>query len=154
MGMDQTTNSYGSKVWFGENIREIIKTFNAGGTYTANLTDNWGTAVSVDADFSGKNGDILSWQFGHQHVELSLYESDVDLWQICTLSANVGQSGTQTEEALARGSINRKDLPWRVYTRKLGTKTEACFNAMSVSSERVYRLTVGEGNNEKLIYPH
>jgi len=153
MGIDKTTNAYGSKIWFGENIREIIKTFNEGGSYTASLTDIWGNPVSVNADFSAKSGDLLSWQFGHQHVELSLYESDVDLWQICTPSASVAQSGTQTYDKLATSSINRKDLPWRVYTRKLGDKTEACFNAMSVSSDRVYRFAVGQGNNEKLVYP-
>ena len=153
MGIDKTTNSYNSKIWFGENIREIIKTFNEGGSYTASLTDLWGNSVSVNASFAGKNGDLLSWQFGHQHVELSLYESDVDLWQICTPSSSVAQSGTQTYEILASSSVNRKDLPWRVYTRKLGDKTEACFNAMSVSSDRIYRLTVGQGNNEKLVYP-
>ncbi len=152
MGIDLNTNAYGTKIWFSENIREIIKAYNSGGTYTASLTDNWGDAVSVSADFAGKSGDILFWQFGHQHIELSLYESDVDLWQICTPSANVGQTGTQTYEALFAGSVNNKGLPWRVYTRKLGGSSEACFNAMSVSRERVYRLTVGEGNNEKLVY--
>ena len=154
MGIDRATNCYNSKVWFGEEIRELVKTFGAGGTYTASLTDNWGNAVSVNASFAGKNGDIITWQFGHQHLELSLYESDVDLWQICTPSASVDQSGDQTYEALATSSVNRKDLPWRVYVRKRGTKTEACFNAISVSSERVYRFSVGHGNNEKLIYPN
>ncbi len=153
MGIDKITNSYGTTIWFSENIREIIKSFNAGGSYTANLTDIWGDAVSVNADFAGKNGDIIAWQFGHQHIELSLYESDVDLWQICTPSASVAQTGTQTNEAVASGVANRKDLPWRVYTRKLGNSTEANFNVMSVSSERVYRFTVGQGNNEKLVYP-
>ncbi len=154
MGMDQTTNSYWSKIWFGSDIREIVRTFNAGGSYTASLTDNWGDAVSVSANFAGKNGDILSWQFGHQHIELSLYESDVDLWQISTSTASVANAKQQTEELLLSSSVNNKGLPWRVYTRKLGTSSEACFNAMSVSSERLYRLTVGEGNNEKLIYPN
>ena len=153
MGIDKTTNAYNSKVWFGENIREIIKTFNEGGSYTASLTDLWGNPVSVNADFSAKSGDLLSWHFGHQHVELSLYESDVDLWQICTPSASVGSSGTQSYDQLATSSVNRKDLPWRVYTRKLGDKTEACFSAMSVSSDRIYRFSVGQGNNETLVYP-
>lgn len=152
MGIDWNTNCYRSTIHFGSDIRNIIKAFNAGESYTASFTDNWGTAVSVNADFAGKNGDVLSWQFGHMHTELSLYEADVDLWQISTSSANVGQTGTQTYEALASGSHNNKSLPWRVYTRKLGNETEACFNAMSVSSERVYRFTVGQGNNEKLVY--
>ncbi len=154
MGMDMTTNTYNTKVWFGEEVRDIIKAFNAGETYTADLIGVWGDEVSVNADFAGKNGDILSWQFGHQHIELTLYEADVDLFQFCTPSANVGQTGTQTYEALASGSVNRKDLPWRVYTRELDASTEACFNAMSVSSERIYRFTVGQGNNEKLVYPN
>ena len=153
MGIDITTNAYGSKIWFGENIREVIKAFNEGGSYTASLTDLWGNAVSVNASFAGKNGDLLSWQFGHQHVEISLYESDVDLWQFCTLSASVAQSKIQTEDDIIGSYINREDLPWRAYLRTRGTKNEACFNAMSVSPERVYRFAVGQGNNEKLIYP-
>lgn len=154
MGMDKNTNSYGSKIWFGENIREILKTFNAGGTYTASLTDIWGNPVSVNANFGDKNGKIMSWQFGHQHVECSFYEADVDLWQICTSSAIANQVGTQTYEALSTSSVNNKSLPWRVFTRKLGTETEGCFNVMSVSTDRIYRLVVGQGSNEKMVYPN
>lgn len=156
MGMDQATNSYGSKVWFGDNIREIIKTFNAGGTYSAELTGVWGDKVSVNpkyANFADKNGKLISWQFGHQHAEISYYESELGIWQICTHTANVGQAKEQTYEEFNASTVNRKDIPWRIYTRKLGDKTEACFNAMSVSSERIYRLTVGQGSNEKLVYP-
>lgn len=154
MGMDEVTNSYWTKVWFGKNVREIIKAFNAGGTYTISLTDNWGNAVSVNADFSDVNGEIIVWQFGHQHIEMSLYESDVALWQISTSTPNVSNVSQKTLEQLASSSVNYKNLPWRVYTRKLGDKTEANFNAMSVSSERIYRFTVGEGANEKLIFPN
>ncbi len=154
MGIDKTTNTSGTSVRFGNDVRSVVKAFEQGGTYTASLMDNWGTAVSVNADFKDKNGRSIIWQFGHQHTELSLYQSDIDLWQLCTSSANVGQTELQTYEKLAASNINSKTLPWRVYTRKLGSSTEACFNLMSVSDERVYRLTVGQGSNEKLIYPY
>lgn len=153
MGIDRVTNSYGIDVFYGNDIRNVLKAFKEGGTYNAEFTDLWGNPVSVNTNFADKNGKIISWQFGHQHIELSHYENDVDIWQICTLSANVNQSGTQTYEDLALDSVTYKNIPWRVYPRELNEITEASFNVMSVSKERVYRFTVGEGNNEKLIYP-
>ncbi len=154
MGIDKSTNSYDTTIHFGDEIRDVLKAYNAGGTYTANLTDIWGTEVPVNADFSGKNGKLLSWQFGHQHLELSHYSSDLDLWQICTSTANVSQAKTQSYDQLPTHQVNDKTLPWRIYTRDLETATEACFNAMSVSSERVYRYTVGQGANETMVYPN
>ncbi|MEE0928357.1 MAG: metallophosphoesterase [Acutalibacteraceae bacterium] len=154
MGIDYDTNCYKSKVWFGDEIRDVLKAYNAGETYTASLTDNWGNAVSVNADFADKNGKLLAWQFGHQHIEMTMYSSDINLFQFCTSSANVGQTGTQTYEQLPSTSVTDKNLPWRVYTRKMGTSSEVCFNAMSLTRERIYRLTVGAGNNEKLVYPY
>lgn len=154
MGIDKDTNCYGSKIWFGDEIRDVIETFNAGGTYSGNFTDIWGNTVSVNADFSDINGEIAIWQFGHMHVEGSIYSEDINLWQICTSTCNVGNAGTQTTEQLQSGSINNKNLPWRVYARRYGDETEICFNVMSVSSERIYRYTIGQGANEKLVYPN
>jgi len=152
MGIDANTNS--GDVQYSDNIRDVIKAFNARGTYTATITDIWGGDVSVSADFADVNGKLLSWQFGHVHKELSFYEEDVALFQLSTGTANVAQAGSQTYEGLMNGSLNNKTLPWRLYTRALGTSSEACFDAMSVSSKRVYRFTVGAGNSEKLIFPN
>ncbi|MBQ1186356.1 MAG: metallophosphoesterase, partial [Clostridia bacterium] len=153
MGMDKSTNSYGTTIWFGDDIRNVIKSYSAGEAYTANFTDIWGNPVSVNADFAGKNGKLLSWHLGHTHVELSHYDSEIDMYQICTSSANVSRTSVKTYEALAAGGLNNKALPWRVYSRKYNSEAEACFNVMSVSSSAIYRFTIGAGNNEKLVYP-
>lgn len=152
MGIDKNTNAYGTKIWFCEELRQVIKNFNAGGSYSANLTDIWGNAVNVSADFSSKDGKIVAYQFGHMHMELTHYDADVDLWQFSTGTASVANAGSQLYENIQTGNANNKSLPWRVYTRKLGTPSEACFNAMSVTSERIYRYTVGPGINEKVVY--
>lgn len=154
MGIDKNTNSHGNKIWYSENVRDVLNAFTNGNSYNVNITGVWGDTVSVSADFGTKNGNLISWQFGHQHMELSYFESDLNLWQICTPSANVGQSGNQTEAQILGSNLNNKGLPWRAYARKLGAETEVCFNLISVSSDRIYRFSVGQGANEKLIYPN
>ncbi len=152
MGIDKETNCYNTAIKFSTELRAIISAYQKGGSYTATLTDYWGNSVPVSADFS-THGRILSYQFGHMHIEASLYSEDIDLWQISTSSANVDQTGVQTEEALMSGTANVKTLPWRVFTRKLNSENEACFSVMSVSSDRIYRYAVGVGNDEKMIIP-
>ncbi len=154
MGIDKNTNSHGNKIWYSENVRDVLNAFTNGNSYNVNITGVWGDTVSVSADFGTKNGNLISWQFGHQHMELSYFESDLNLWQICTPSANVGQSGNQTEAQILGSNLNNNGLPWRAYARKLGAETEVCFNLISVSSERIYRFSVGQGANEKLIFPN
>lgn len=152
MGIDKETNCYNTNIRFGAELRSIISAYQKGESYTATLKDYWGNSVPVSADFSSR-GRILSYQFGHMHIEASLYSEDIDLWQISTSSANVDQTGVQTEEALMSGTANLKTLPWRVFTRKLGTESEACFSVMSVSADRIYRYAVGVGNDELMIFP-
>lgn len=152
MGIDKDTNCYGTTIRFGSELRAIIAAYQNGGSYNATLTDYWGNSVPVSADFAS-HGKILSYQFGHMHIEGSFYSDDIGLWQISTSSANVDQTGTQTYEALMSGSANNKTLPWRTFTRKLNTESEACFSVMSVTEDTVYRYAVGTGNNEKMIIP-
>ncbi len=152
MGIDKDTNCYNNAIQFGSELRAIIAAYQSGGSYTASLSDYWGEPVNISADFTD-GGKILSYQFGHMHIEGGFYSEDIDLWQISTSSANVDQTGTQTEEALMSGSANNKNLPWRVFTRRLGTEQEACFSVMSVSANRIYRYAVGVGNDEKMIIP-
>ena len=152
MGIDKETNCYNTNIRFGAELRSIISAYQKGESYTATLKDYWGNSVPVSADFSS-HGRILSYQFGHMHIEASLYSEDIDLWQISTSSANVDQTSVQTEEALMSGTANVKTLPWRVFTRKLGTESEACFSVMSVSADRIYRYAVGVGNDELMILP-
>ncbi len=153
MGIDADTNSGSVTMPYGKEVRKVIAAYNSGETYTASFTDIWGEAVEVNADFAGASGKVLSHQFGHIHVETTVYSEDIDLYQFCTSSSNVGQTKIQTAEAIASSSIINKKHDWRAYTRALGTDTEACFSVMSVSDKRIYRWTVGEGANEKLVYP-
>ena len=100
MGIDKETNCYNTNIRFGAELRSIISAYQKGESYTATLKDYWGNSVPVSADFSS-HGRILSYQFGHMHIEASLYSEDIDLWQISTSSANVDQANVQTEEALS-----------------------------------------------------
>ncbi len=153
MGIDSDTNTGSVTMPYGLEVRKVISAYNSGSTYTASFTDIWGNAVEVNSDFAGAAGKVLSHQFGHIHVEATLYSEDIDLYQFCTSSANVGQTKVQTAEAIASSSIINKKHDWRAYTRALDTDTEACFSVMSVSDKRIYRFTVGEGANEKVVYP-
>ena len=153
MGIDADTNTGSVTMPYGQEVRKVISAYNNGSTYTASFTDIWGNPVEVSADFAGAAGKVLSHQFGHIHVEATVYSEDIDLYQFCTSSANVAQTSVQTAEAIAATAIINKKHDWRAYTRALGTDTEACFNVMSVSDKRIYRFTVGEGANEKVVYP-
>ncbi len=154
MGIDEMTNSYETTVQFGNELRDIIIAYQSKTAYSASLTNIWGDTVDVAADFADTTGKIISYQFGHQHLELTVYDYDVDLWQISTPSSRGVDNSIQSLEKLQTSSVNVKTLPWRVYTREYSSETEASFNVMSVSSDAVYRLAIGPGKNEKLIYPH
>lgn len=134
MGIDDPTNAFGSKVHYGTELRKVIEAFNNGKTYGS-------------VRFNTKSGKIISYQFGHQHIELSNYESDLNLWQVCTSTASVVQRLTDS-------NVNDHSLPWRYFERSNNTATEAAFNVMSVSRKRIYRFAVGQGMTEKLIYPN
>ena len=146
MGIDLDTNSGGKTTYagYGDKLRDIMEAYHNKTVYADD---------DITADFTSYSGKILSYQFGHIHVELTHYSEDIDLWQISTSSANVDQTSVQTEEALMSGTANVKTLPWRVFTRKLGTESEACFSVMSVSADRIYRYAVGVGNDELMILP-
>ncbi len=145
MGIDSDTNSGGETVNAGyrEKLRGIISAYQSKTVYS----DGEHTA-----DFTDFEGAILSYQFGHIHVELTTYSEDVDLWQICSASANVNQSGTQTKAELNSGSVNNKTLDWNPIYRALGTDSEAYFDIMSVKDGAVYKFNIGTGSTEKMTY--
>lgn len=129
MGIDSETNSYAPVN--SDRFRDII-------TEHQNTSDE----------------KIVVFQFGHTHLELSLYGEDINIWQICSASANVSQSTMVDEESfLKNNSIGNKSLPWNFYPRAIGTKGEAAFDVMSVNENSVHKQAVGNGATARYIYP-
>ena len=143
MGIDSETNSGGetTNAGYRDKLRNVIEAYQNKTTYADG---------DHTADFTGFSGRILSYNFGHIHVELTHYSADIDLWQISTSSATI--PGTQSLTELASSSINNRSLDWNPYYRALGTDSEACFDVVSVTPDAIYKFTVGLGNDEKLPY--
>lgn len=141
MGIDSETNSYGYSTKSGATLRKLISAFQNKTTLKSG---------GIFADFSDTKGKILSYQFGHIHMELTHYSKDIDLWQTTTATANVGQSATG--KTVAETSVTEKSLDWMIYDRILGGESEACFDIMSVSDEVIYKYAFGAGSNEEMNY--
>ncbi len=135
MGIDSQTNSYNYSVIGGSELRKIISSYQ---------NKNSCRIGSTKVDFSKTKGQILAYQFGHQHIELTLKSSDIDLWQICTATASAGQKASTP---IADTSITDKTLGWKLLDRVLGTESEACIDVMSADSKRVYKWNIGGGND-------
>ena len=96
--------------------------------------------------------------FGHTHSELTLYDEDIDLWQISTACANISQySGdgnvTRPSEQIAQsGSLNVKSYAWKWYYRALGSPSENCFDVVSANENRVIKYGFGTGSDSVMYY--
>ena len=142
-GIDDNTNSKYS-VRYGEVLRGIIAAFQNGTTY---INEEMG----ITADYTDNTAKILSFQFGHTHTELTLYEEDVKLWQINTESANYDEVGAT--RAPGRPTAWNPNLNWISNLHEAGSESEANFDVMSVCQDFVYKQNVGVGVTEKLYYP-
>ncbi len=120
MGTDAQT----SKTDFGAEIVEVMAAYN---NKTAYKNDAMNIDVSYDDD-----GKILSYQFGHIHKEVGVYNAAADLWQI-------GSSTARADQAAADAG------------RTIGTSTEACFDLMSVSKEAIRKYNIGGGDSGMLV---
>ena len=124
MGIDDTTSGAD---FLGEELRGII------GAYQ-NKTEYVNADFDIDVDYTGEQGRIRSFQFGHTHYERKYYDSDIDLVQI-----NTGLSNAYT---ITNG------------TRIFQSEAEAQFDVMSVTNDSVYKMTVGAaGTTLKIYYP-
>ena len=143
MGIDSETNSGGetTNAGYRNKLRNVIAAYQNKTTYADG---------DHTADFTGFSGKILSYSFGHIHVELAHYSSDIDLWQISTSSATI--PGTQSLTELASSSINNRSLDWNPYYRALGTDSEACFDVISTTPDAIYKFNVGTGADKKMAY--
>lgn len=145
MGIDLDTNAGGKTTYagYGDKLRDIMEAYHNKTVYADD---------DITADFTSYSGKILSYQFGHIHVELTHYSEDIDLWQICSSTANVNQKGAQSWQSLNNGKINNKTLDWNPVYRSVGDETEACFDVMSVGKDAVYKFNIGAGATKKLPY--
>lgn len=132
MGIDGDTNS--KDVYFGAELRALIKAYQ---NKTAFSYDD-GT-VTINVDYTNVSGKILSYQFGHRHRETEIYSEDIDLWQICSSTAN----------AYRKETTNIQN--WLNPDYEMNTEREACLDVMSVSNTGVYKLNIGAGETVKMV---
>ena len=142
-GIDDNTNSKYS-VRYGTELRGIIAAFQNNTSYVNN-------EIGINVDYSNNSSKILSYQFGHTHTELALYEDDVKLWQINTESSNYDEVGAN--RAPGRPTAWNPNLNWLSNCHEASTESEAAFDVMSVCREFVYKQSIGIGITEKLYYP-
>ena len=136
MGIDKQTNCYGYQTQNGAELRKIISAYQNKSTCRIGVNK---------ADFSKTKGRILSYQFGHVHNEIVFNSSDIDLWQICTATARIPSTSSETD--IKDTDINDKTLDWKLLDRVLGTDTEACFDVMSVDGSKIQKWNIGGGND-------
>lgn len=112
MGTDSST----STAEFGAEVADVMAAYN-------NKTAYKNDALGIDVAYSDE-GKILSYQFGHIHKELSIYNTMANLWQIASSTARADQGN-----------------------RTLGNADEACFDLMSVSAGAIYKYNIGAGED-------
>lgn len=142
-GIDDNTNSK-YHISNGAALRGIIAAFQ-------NNTSYENEEVGINVDYTDNTSKILSFQFGHTHTELTLFEDGLNLWQINTESANYDEVGAN--RAPGRPNAWNPNLNWVGNRHEASTESEANFDVMSVCREFVYKQSVGIGITEKLYYP-
>lgn len=143
MGIDADTNqTWGKPVMYGKELREIISAYQNKTVYNNEKIGK--------ADYTKTNGRILAYNFGHTHIELVLYSSDINLYQISTATPNiVNYSKTLSLDGT---STNNKSHDWRFYRRAYNTINEACFDIVCADEKGVYKYAFGAGGDYKGIY--
>lgn len=112
MGTDSST----STAEFGAEVADVMAAYN-------NKTAYKNEALEIDVEYND-GGRILSYQFGHIHKELSIYNTLADLWQIASSTARADQG-----------------------SRTLGNADEACFDLMSVAPGVIRKYNIGAGED-------
>ena len=94
----------------------------------------------VNYDFSNTTGKILSYQFGHTHFDVRYYDEELNI-----ATMNIGTSGQYNvgvESDAMLGGTAGVELFRRPYT-----ETEALFDLVSATTNKVYELRFGAGEN-------
>ena len=141
MGVDIDTMSNHYETKYGATLRSILAAYK-----DRRLVSN----STVSADFTRAKGKVLSYHFGHTHRELTKYSKDIDLWQICTATAQVS-----TDAAVIGAPKTEQDTKgndWVSYDRKYGSENEACMDIISATSSDIVKFALGAGSNEDLKY--
>ena len=138
MGIDSNTNAYNYATKFGHELSELIKAYQNRKVFASE---------GVNVNFSSAKGKILSYQFGHTHVELTHYTRELDLWQISTATANKAQNTTKD---LSETSITNKNLDWHVLDRSATGDSAYCFDIMSVGDTVINKYAYGAGSDEEM----
>ncbi|MBP3390304.1 MAG: metallophosphoesterase, partial [Clostridia bacterium] len=145
-GIDRETQFGGYTVRNATPFRSIIAAIQNKTTYV-------NADLGISVDYSNTDSQLLAFQFGHTHTELSLYSEDINLWQINSSSAKIG--GYTTLAGVQNSTINVKSLNWHIYeyARRMLNEGEANFDIMSATREGVYKMNIGVGVTQKYINP-
>lgn len=141
MGINWLATGNGYDLFAGDTMRGIVAAFNGRTTYSSG---------SISVDFSSVSGKVLSYQFGHSHKELTNYGKDMDLWQICTATAQVSDDAAVIGDP--KISTDERGNEWVSYDRQYGSDFEACFDIISASDTVIYKYAFGAGTNKTLKY--
>lgn len=141
MGIDVNTQTNYYEPHSGTTLRNIISAFQ----------NRKATDVGIGSvDFRSVTGNILSYHFGHTHRELTTYSKDINLWQLCTATAQVSTNAEVLSDPVITNDSKGND--WVSYSRQYGSDYEACFDIISADANVVYKFAFGAGTDEVLKY--
>lgn len=140
MGIDTDTNCYNYKTLGGTELRSLIKAYQ-------NRTEF--RLGDLSKSYAGVSGRITSYQFGHVHTELTLFDKELKLWQISTATASKRNNSTKS---LSESNITNKTYDWNILNREADDEAKYCFDIMSVDKTSVHKYAYGAGTDEKMTY--
>ncbi len=106
---------------YGTELDNLIKAFQ---TRTVYQNSEVGTA-----DFTGAQGRIMVYHYGHSHSRAINYSEEKSLWSILTGTANLSQL--------------KNNNPSSENYRGFGSDQECCFDVVSVTTEQVQKYGFG-----------
>lgn len=113
---------------YGDELLQMMTAFRERTSYT---DDEIGTV-----DFTAATGEILVYQHGHGHAEMTTLLDGPDVWRVETATANIAQLTNNK-----KGSANY---------RAFETDTECCFDVMAVGKDVVKKYAFGAGKDAEL----
>lgn len=110
---------------------ELLQMMTAFKERTAYVDDEIGAV-----DFTAATGEILVYQHGHGHVEMTTLLGGPNVWRVETATANIAQLSNNK-----KGNANY---------RAFETDTECCFDVMAVGKTVVKKYAFGAGDDAEL----
>ena len=128
-----------TKIWEGNPICDILEAFITGGSIQQTYTEgSSGIVLSVNTSFNF-NGHFVCWLVGHRHGDYCGFLPGYSQYLMC-----VAAGGCNVNGYVNSGNFG-SDLP-----RMERTKTEDCFNALTIDTENKILTVVRFGSNRNL----